>query len=138
MIALMYDGLELGTFYKDDGGILRLRLNKGVKKSWLPYIFEIGIDCNMEKIIKSWIKERVFPKNRIGAKEMLKELGLKSYNIDKIAELTRCSILTDPYWMVYDENDKYSTHSVRGQIGMDKYPYNSLMITNEEDYKWRI
>lgn len=140
MIAIMYDGLELGKFEADENNsnILRLKLNDGIKTSWLPYIFEIGIDCDMNKIIKAWIKERVFPKNRIGSRKMLKELGILTYNVEKIAEVTRCSVITDPYWLVYDEEDTYTKHSVRGQLNSKKYPYNSLKLKNEEKFIWRI
>ena len=140
MIAIMYDGLELGTFIEDDTGKLSLRLNENVKKSWLPYIFELGLDneTDMNIVINAWVKERVFPKNRFGSRKMLKELGLKKYNVNKIAEVTRCSLITDPYWIVYDTSDRYETHSIRGQMGLENYPYNSLDILNEEDYKWRI
>ncbi|MBO5389771.1 MAG: hypothetical protein J6A59_16885 [Lachnospiraceae bacterium] len=139
MIALMYDGLELGKFEKD-GDKTKLKLNNGIRKSWLPYIFELAIDkdVDMEIVIKAWIKERVFPKNRFGSRKMLRQLGLTKYNVDKIAEATRCSLITDPYWMVYSDNDKYDTHSIRGQMGLENYPYNSLDIDNEEDYTWRI
>jgi hypothetical protein len=137
MLAIMYDGLELGTFYRDETDTLRLKLHDNVKKSWLPYIFEIGIDSDMENIITVWRKERVFPKNRLGSKRMLKELGLKRYNIANIAEITRCSVITDPYWIVYKETDRYHINSIRGQMGESRYPYNSLEIKNEGDYIWR-
>lgn len=138
MLAIMYDGLELGKFYTDSDNVLRLKLNNNVKRSWLPYIFDIGLNDDMELVIRAWLKERVFPKNRFGSKKILKELGLKKYNIDKIAEITRCAILTDPYWIVYEETDKYTTHSIRGQMGLDNYPYNSLDIKNEGAYIWRV
>ena len=142
MIAIMYDGLELGRFVKDNNKT-KLVLNKGVKKSWLPYIFDIGIDAgtDMNIILEAWIKERVFPNNRFGRGKMLRELGLKRYDVHKIAEITRCSLLTDPYWLVYDESDLYNEKSVRGQIGLEYYPYNSLGVIdkNDEDkYIWRI
>lgn len=137
MIALMYDGLELGKFYEDEKGVLRLKLNDNIKTSWLPYIFEIGLDKDMSKVLKVWKKERVFPKNRIGSKRMLKALGLKKYDVDSIARATRCSAITDPYWLVYKETDTYTNSSVRGQSG-DNYPYNSLNIPDEENYIWRI
>lgn len=135
MIAIMYDGLELGTFYRDDNNILRLKLHDNVKKSWLPYIFEIGLDSDMDKVISIWKKERIFPKNRFGSKKLLKELGLKKYDIDKIAEITRCSVVTDPYWIAYYDKDRYHECSVRGQM---RYPYNSLDIQDERGFVWRI
>lgn len=137
MIALMYDGLELGKFYKDSNNILRLKLNNNISKTWLPYIFEIGLKEDMEIVIKAWLKERVFPKNRFGARKLLREIGLYKYDVEKIAETTRCSVITDPYWIVYEETDRYHINSIRGQMGETRYPYNSIGITNEEDYIWR-
>ena len=139
MIAIMYDGLELGKFVEVDNKTI-LQLNRNVKASWLPYLFEIALEkeTDMNIVIKAWIKERIFPKNRFGSKRMLKELGLKKYDLNTIAKVTRCSLITDPYWLVYDENDTYTLHSVRGQLGKENYPYNSLEISNEEDYVWRI
>ena len=59
MIAIMCDALELGRFERDANNILRLKLHDGVNKSWLPYIFEIGLNDDMDKIIKIWKKDRV-------------------------------------------------------------------------------
>ena len=139
MIALMYDGLELGKFQEENGKLV-LKLNDNVKKSWLPFIFELGYDrgTDMHKIIEAWIKERVFPKNRFHSRKMLKELGLVRYDVHKIAEKTRCSLLTDPYWIVYEDSDTYVENTTRGQMGLDNYPYNSLKLNNEEDYIWRV
>lgn len=142
MIAIMYDGLELGKFQEVEGK-LELKLNKGIKQTWLPYIFDIGIDSgtDMKVITNAWIKERVFPGNRFGHRRMLKELGLKKYDANKIAEITRCSLLTDPYWIAYEETDTYDEKSVRGQIGLQYYPYNSLGIidkSEEDNYIWRV
>lgn len=142
MLAIMYDGLELGKFV-DNNGKLELKLNDGIKQSWLPYIFDIGIDAgtDMHIIINAWVKERVFPKNRFGAKKMLRELGLKKYDADKIAEVTRCALITDPYWIAYEETDTYNESTIRGKIGLEYYPYNSIGVIDEADehkYIWRV
>lgn len=142
MVAIMYDGLELGKFINNNNKI-ELKLNNGIKQSWLPYIFDIGIDANIDMriVINAWIKERVFPRNRFGAKKMLRELGLKSYDADKIAEATRCSLVTDPYWIAYYDTDSYNKHSVRGQIGIEYYPYNSIGVIDKKDenkFIWRV
>ena len=57
MIAIMYDGLELGKFV-DNNGKLELKLNNGVKQTWLPYIFDIGMDAgtDMNIVIKAPIR----------------------------------------------------------------------------------
>lgn len=138
MIAIMYDGLELGTFHNENGKLV-LKLNDNIHKQWLPYIFELGLDngTDMNEVIAAWKKERVFPKNRLNSRKLLKELGLKRYDIDKIAEITRCSVVTDPYWLVYKDTDRYHTESIRGQLGESHYPYNSIGIRDEDKYIWR-
>lgn len=138
MIALMYDGLELGTFFRDEHDVLRFKSHDNIPASWLPYIFYINSDCDMEVIVKAWVNDRVFPKNRLGSWRMVRKLGLKKYDAVKIAEITRCSVITDPYWIAYEETDRFSTHSIRGKMENEEYPYNSLDIKNEEDYIWRI
>ena len=135
----MYDGLELARFeYNEEEDKLKLIKNDKIAWSWLPYIFDYNRDKDMRIVIGAWIKERVFPKNRLDSRKMLKRLGLKKYDALKIAEITRCSLITDPYWLVYDEEDTYYKNSARGKLGENNYPYNSLDIRNEEDYKWRI
>ena len=138
MKALMYDGLELGIFERDNEGVLRFHKHENIPATWLPYMFDINKDKNMEIVIKAWIKERIFPKDRIGSIFLVRKLGLKKYDADKIAEITRCSILTDPYWLAYTDEDTYTNNSARGKMGGTEYPYNSLDIRNEEDYIWRI
>lgn len=138
--AILYDGLELGVFERDENDVLHLKLHKGIKKSWLPYIFELALDNNadMDKIINIWIKERVFPKNRINNRKLLKGLGLRRYNITDIVKKTHCSLITDPYWISFSEDDMYNEVSARGTVGLNYYPYNSIGINNEEDYIWRV
>lgn len=138
--AIMYDGLELGTF-EQNGDKLELKLHDNVKRSWLPYIFQEALDnsIDMNVVLKAWIKERVFPKNRFGARKMLHELGLRKYDVNKIAETTRCSLGIDPYWLAYEDSDTYSQNTVRGKSDAEhgNCPYNSLGIKNEGEYKWR-
>jgi hypothetical protein len=153
--AIMADGLELGTFV-NNGDRIDLILDDGVEDTWLPYIFELALsrDKDMRPVLETWLKERVFPKNRFGSHRMLRELGLKKYDVQKIAEATRASLLTDPYWLVYDESDTYETKSVRGQMNEENrifnkqgirskskepYPYNSMGIKEQdkERYTWR-
>lgn len=43
--------------------------------------------------------------------------------------------------MVYEETDTYNEKSVRGQIGLEYYPYNSIGVITEQDenkYIWRV
>lgn len=138
--CLMYDGLELGHF-ESVNNKLELKLNIGIQSTWLPFIFELAYNngTDMTTAINAWKRERVFPKNRIGKLKMLRQLGLWRYNIDKICEVTRCSLMTDPYWITYTDKDTYSSNTVRGKLNSKRmFPYNSLDLKNEDKYVWRI
>ena len=139
MIALMYDGLELGKFINSNGKS-ELVLNDNIDKNWLPFIFSLGIDkhTDMNIIINHWKKDRVFPKNRFNKFWMLLKEGMLIYNVDKIAEKTRCSLLTDPYWLVYRDEDTFYNCTARGKLNSKYYPYNSMQLENEDKYIWRI
>jgi len=139
-MSLMYDGLELGKFVNSDNK-LELKLNDGIKSTWLPFIFELAYndDVDMNIALDAWKKERVFPKNRIGKFKMLRQLGLWRYNVDKICEVTRCSLMTDPYWITYSDTDTFSNNTIRGKLNNKRvFPYNSIGITDEENFNWKI
>jgi len=76
MVALMYDGLELGRFVRDSVGMLRLHKHKNIPDGWLPYIFNINLNEDMDKIIDTWIKSRVFPKDQLGSCIKVKNIKL--------------------------------------------------------------
>ena len=139
MIALMYDGLELARFV-EDGDKTKLVIHDNINLNWLPYIFLLGYqkDTDMKVVINAWIHDRVFPKNRYNSFLMLLSIGMLKYDANKIAEKTRCSLMTDPYWIAYTEDDTYTKCTARGKVANQYYPYNSLDIENEEDYIWRI
>jgi len=132
---LMYDALVLAEFYTNDKNELKLKLMDNVKVTWLPYIFELAYkkDIDLRNILDGWKKERVFPKNRYGSRQLLKELGIKKYNVEEIAEKTRCSLSNDPYWLATEEDDTFTKCSAK----TDKKNYNTLGL-KEEDYLWKI
>lgn len=136
--ALMLDGLELGKFIEsDDTEEVHLKLNKNIKTTWLPYIFQINLDNDMTNVVEEWLKTRIVPKNRIGIADILKRLSLKKYSKRDIFELTHGSAITDPFWIAINSDDTYTKCSKRGKLG-EKYPYNSLNLQPEESYIWRI
>lgn len=44
-----------------------------------------------------WLETRVFPRERVDAKEQLEKLGLKEYNHVKIAQLTNAKLFSDRF-----------------------------------------
>jgi len=64
-----------------------------------------------------WINGRVFPPERVGAKELLKELGLDEYRPFAIAKETKACLMEDPYGVAFTEGDNYREDTVRGAAG---------------------
>lgn len=59
----------------------------------------------------NWVsQDRVFPENRIGAKELLKELGLDRYDGWEIAKKTNARLGNDYYWVDFGEGDLLDTY----------------------------
>lgn len=137
--SLMYDALELGKFKYDESGKLKLVLNEGINVAWLPVQFYLAYlhDVDMKPILKAWKKERVFPMNRVNSFIMLLKLGLLWYSVEKIAYKTRCSVINDPYWLTYEDTDRFRVNTARGTLGDGLFPYNSIGL-HEEDYIWKI
>ncbi|MBR1453923.1 MAG: hypothetical protein IJ593_04695 [Lachnospiraceae bacterium] len=63
-----------------------------------------GTEVTLEEFFK-WIEERCFPPERVGADELLAELGLKEYNALSIVEKTK-GVLSyqDNFWIDFDNN----------------------------------
>ena len=74
-------------------------------------------EVTMVDVIK-WAESRVFPEERIGAKELLAEIGLNSYDPWLIAKAERASQVSDGYWLKLEPTDTYETHCARGRLGM--------------------
>lgn len=71
--------------------------------------------CPEDDDIYNWIEDRVFPKDRDGAINILNTHGLSSYNAWEIAVLTRAASLMDDYWFSASLADKYEDFHPRSE-----------------------
>ncbi|MEE4565217.1 hypothetical protein [Paenibacillus polymyxa] len=60
-----------------------------------------------EEDIEFWLSERVFPPEREGAEELLKNIGIDDYNVWEVAKHTNAATSHDFYWMSQNPNDRY-------------------------------
>ena len=51
------------------------------------------------KIIKNWLEERVFPKERHNADELLEEIGLTEYDLVAVLKSTEAKSIYDDFWI---------------------------------------
>ena len=78
-----------------------------------------------------WAKKRIFPKNRMDCKEILKRMGLPDYNAWEIVKRTNACLMEDPYWLRFGEdetlgtsthhNDLFETRAIKAAFGEHAY-----------------
>lgn len=82
-------------------------------KSKKGIIFPLINYTPSEEDIYHWINDRVFPKNRDGAYQLLESIGLSSYDAWDIFIYTKGMTFLDFYWITRDENEKYQDNHIR-------------------------
>jgi len=113
MIRLMCDNHKL-AYLDDDTDILYLE--NDVPEWLVPRDLFIGERTSVTfEDLQEWIKDRVFPRDRCGCEDLLRELGLDFYDEWQIAKRTRASLMTDFYWLSFDDSDYYEKFSARGR-----------------------
>ena len=55
-----------------------------------------------------WAKKRIFPKNRMDCKGILKMMGLPDYNAWEIVKRTNACRMEDPYWLRFSEEETFA------------------------------
>lgn len=78
-----------------------------------------------------WLEDRVFPPNRIGAKKILKSLGLKKYNALEIAKRTRACLMGDVWWIAMSSGDDFKECTLRGAVG-----FPGFKLEDYYSFKW--
>lgn len=128
-MKMMLDALVLGEFKKSESGLITTFVkDENIKDEWLPLFLRGDIDGDVWCLVYEWLKDRVFPKNRIGARKILKDLGLKKYDHFEIAYISRASLVEDPYWIAFEEGDTWSKNTIRGIANVKDFSWNSLNI----------
>jgi hypothetical protein len=69
--------------------------------------------------IQEWFGERIFPKGRPDEDKILKQLGLDVYNEWEIIKKTHGSSFNDPYWLRFDEDEKFEECSGYAMSGYE-------------------
>ena len=79
---------------------IRMVAIKNIPQHQLPFGLYGRFDrsVTMYKFIE-WASERCFPEERIGASELLKELGLDRYDGWEIVKKTNGVLMTDSFWI---------------------------------------
>ena len=139
MIYVMFDGLVLGELYISDTKKLRFKKDEGIEDCWLPMFLRFTADMHdkdvdLYSIYFKWLEERVIPPNRMGIKKVLKMFNMKEYDVLELARKTNASLMTDPYWLAYNETDCFSKNSLRGLYENDPNP----LGLDKEKYRWKI
>ena len=74
--------------------------NEGIPQYHLPLNLFIGDKREVPLVnVVVWARKRIFPKNRMDCKEILKLMGLPDYNAWEIVKRTNTCLMEDPYWL---------------------------------------
>lgn len=117
MIKIMPENIPIAKESTDAQGNKVIRLYDKVKPFYIPEeLFKGRRTVTGEELVK-WLSGRVFPRNRVDADQLLKKLSLPEYDPWKIAEKTKAALVTDPFWLKFDEQDTFEESTVRGKFG---------------------
>lgn len=121
MLKVMYDNIQV-AHREGDFGNFRMVLEENIDIFYIPLdMFSRGRKEIPLIEVVDWLDDRVFPSERMDAEKLLKQLELKEYNVYKIAEITRASMLEDGWWIAFHEGDNYREHSIRGKSGYPEW-----------------
>ncbi|MFR4981083.1 MAG: hypothetical protein ACLUC0_08140 [Clostridium neonatale] len=91
-------------------------LKENVKPGIVHFdLFKNGSNMASGEQFINWLEGRIFQEDRADKEELLKLLDLKEYTILGIAKKTTACLMTDPYWVKFDEKDVFG----QSTIGLD-------------------
>lgn len=104
-LKLMMDEKEIASL-SEDGQYLCA--NEDVPQYHLPLNLFIGDKREVPLVdVVVWAKKRIFPKNRMDCKEILKLMGLPDYNAWEIVKRTNACLMEDPYWLRFSKDETF-------------------------------
>lgn len=96
-LKLMMDEKDIAHL-SEDGQYLCA--NEGVPQYDLPLNLFIGSSHKVPLVdVVVWAQKRIFPRNRMDCKEILKMMGLLDYNAWEIVKRTNTCLMEDPFWL---------------------------------------
>ena len=105
-LKLMMDEREIASL-SEDGQYLCA--NEDVPQYYLPLNLFIGDKREVPLVdVVVWAKKRIFPKNRMDCKEILKLMGLPDYNAWEIVKRTNACLM-EVYFQLHFSFDIIST-----------------------------
>ena len=104
-LKLMMDEKEIAHLSEDGQSLCA---NEDVPQYNLPLNLFIGDKRKVPLVdVVVWAKKRIFPKNRMDCKEILKLMGLPDYNAWEIVKRTNACLMEDPYWLRFSEDETF-------------------------------
>jgi hypothetical protein len=95
-----------------DGEIYRLI--DGINKDNVPFgFFKNGNTESTLRVFK-WLEDRAIPPEREDIREILDIMGISEYSEWAIVRFTGGTLMTDPWWIRFEDNWTYENHTVRG------------------------
>lgn len=112
MIALMFDNIKVASVVED-----RVILEDNMPLFCTPRDLFMGRDNISKYELALWLEDRVFPPDRVGAKRLLRKMGLSKYDPLEVALDTRACLVEDSWWIKVKETDTFEKTTIRGLMG---------------------
>ncbi|MFM9278023.1 hypothetical protein [Paenibacillus jiagnxiensis] len=132
MLKLFYDNVCIAEVHGTEGKYY-LELRPGVKEFFIPRILFKRGQTRVPMIdFVHWMSDRVFPEDRVDAKKLLSEIGLKEYLPFAIAKDTKASLIGDGWWVSFSDEDNFRDSTIRGAAGFPEWPEESVFQANQQ------
>lgn len=112
-MQVMWDEIVIANINEDNDSV---ELVEGIPVKLVPSFFKDNTKVSIGDL-KEWLVFRVPPKTRGNIKVLLKEMGLKKYNVYEVAKKTRASLVGDRWWLKVETTDTFETSTLLGQSG---------------------
>lgn len=96
----IYSGETLVAKYNKDTNMIE-STNSGKALPLDLFGVPFGDKVDMVKFT-NWVKKRIFPENRCGADQLIKEMGLEKYEPIKMVRMTNARLASDDYSVWWD------------------------------------
>lgn len=118
----MFDNITIGTVYETELGLFSCRMSPHINIGFLPAGLapSVSLTAN-DDLVRRWVKNRIFPENRVNKEKLLKLMGLTRYDALAIVKYTRVCLMEDPFWIAFKEDDTFRSNTIRGEAGLPEW-----------------
>ena len=123
-IELMFDNIVVATNSKEEDVLVLL---PDLPERLIPRTLFLGNKTQVTLLeLRSWVIDRIPPRNRADIKMLLKSFGLKKYDPLQVAFKTGACVMGNRWWIKTEESQTYQSFTLRGKAGKPEITLSDL------------